>query len=56
MTGVQLPAGVMIRFFSPSNSFQTSSGAHPASYPVGAGSCYSGGKADEAWRWALTST
>jgi hypothetical protein len=34
---------------------QTDSGAHPASYPVGTGDSFPGGKAAGAWSWALTS-
>jgi hypothetical protein len=51
--GVRFPAGA--RDISLLHSFQTGSGAHPASYPMGTGSCFSGGKAAGAWSWPLTS-
>jgi hypothetical protein len=35
---------------------QTGSGAHPASYPMGAGSYFTGSKAAGTWSWPLTST
>jgi len=35
---------------------QKSSGAHPASYPMGTRSAFHGGKAARAWSWPLTST
>jgi len=34
---------------------QTGSGAHPASYPVGTGCFFPGGKAAGAWSWPLIS-
>jgi hypothetical protein len=34
---------------------QTGSGAHPASYPMGTGGSFPGGKAAGAWGWPLTS-
>jgi hypothetical protein len=40
------PAGA--RDFSVLHSVQTGSGDHPASCPIGAGSCFPGGKAAEA--------
>jgi hypothetical protein len=33
---------------------QTSSGVHPASYPVGTGGSFPEGKAARAWSWPLT--
>jgi hypothetical protein len=36
-------------------SVQTGSGAHPASYPIGTGRYFPGGKAEGAWSWLLTS-
>jgi hypothetical protein len=33
---------------------QTGSEAHPASYPIGTGGSFPGGKAAGAWSWALT--
>jgi hypothetical protein len=37
------------------DTVQTGSGAHPASYPMGTGSSFPGGKAVGAWSWPLTS-
>jgi hypothetical protein len=34
---------------------QNSSGAHPASYPMGTRGSFSGGKVDGVWSWPLTS-
>jgi hypothetical protein len=34
---------------------QTGSGAHPASYPMGIGGSFPGGKAVRAWSWPLNS-
>jgi hypothetical protein len=34
---------------------QNGSGARPASYPVGTGGSFAGGKAAEEWNWPLTS-
>jgi hypothetical protein len=36
-------------------SVQTDSGVHPASYPVGTGGSFPGGKAAGPWSWPLTS-
>jgi hypothetical protein len=33
---------------------QTGPGAHPASYPMGAGGSFPGGKAAGVWSWPLT--
>jgi hypothetical protein len=41
-TGVRFPVGA--RNFSPLHSFQTGSGAYPASYPMGTGASFSWGK------------
>jgi hypothetical protein len=41
--------------FSLQHHVQTGSGAHPASYPVGTGGSFPGGKATGAWSWPLTS-
>jgi hypothetical protein len=41
--------------FSLRHRVQTSSGAHPASYPMGTRGCFPGGKEAEAWSWPLTS-
>jgi hypothetical protein len=38
-------------FFSPLHRVQTGSGVHSASYPMGAGGSYPGGKAAVAWSW-----
>jgi hypothetical protein len=51
-TGIRSPAGE--EKFS-LHRVQTGSGAHPASYPVGTGTCFTGGKAAGAWSWPLTS-
>jgi len=40
MTGVLFPAGAMMGFFSLCPFIQTSSGAHPASYPMGTRGSY----------------
>jgi hypothetical protein len=37
--------------FSLLHVIQTGSGAHPASYPMGTGTSFPGGKADEGWSW-----
>jgi hypothetical protein len=34
---------------------QTGSGAHPASYPMGTGGFFPGGKAAGTWSWPITS-
>jgi hypothetical protein len=39
--------------FSLRHRVQTCSGAHQASYPMGTGASFSGGKATEAWSWGL---
>jgi len=41
-------------FFSPRYRFQTGSGVHPPSYPMGNGGSYPGGKAAGAWNCPLT--
>jgi hypothetical protein len=41
--------------FSLHHRVQNGSGAHPASYPMGTRSSFSGGKAAGAWSWPLTS-
>jgi hypothetical protein len=41
-TGVRVPAEAGISFFR--HRIQTSSGAHPASYQMGTGGSYTGGK------------
>jgi hypothetical protein len=38
------------------HSVQTDSGTHPASYPMGTGGSFPGGKAVGAWSWPLTSS
>jgi hypothetical protein len=48
--GVRVPVGSRIFLLS------TSSRSHPASYPMGAGGSFPGGKAAGEWRWPLTST
>jgi len=35
--------------------YVTGSGAHPASYPMGTGGSFLGGKAAGSWSWPLTS-
>jgi len=37
------------------NRVQNGSGAHPASYPMGTGGSFLGGKAAGAWSWPLAS-
>jgi hypothetical protein len=49
---VRFPA---VKDFSLLHSIQTDSGAHPASYPMGTGGSFPGGKAGEAWSWPLAS-
>jgi hypothetical protein len=41
--------------FSLHHRVQNGSGAHPASYPMGSGGSFPGGKAAGAWSWPLTS-
>jgi len=41
--------------FSLHHRFQNGSGIHPASYPMGTGSSFPGGKAAGVWSWPLTS-
>jgi hypothetical protein len=41
--------------FSLLHRVQTSSGVHPASYPMGTGSSFPGGKAARTWGWPLIS-
>jgi hypothetical protein len=50
---IRFPAGA--GNFSLHHRVQNGSGAHPASYPVGTGGSFPGGKAAEAWSWPLTS-
>jgi len=38
-----------------SNRVQTGSGANPASYPIGTGDSFLGGKAAGVWSWPLSS-
>jgi len=47
-------AGTTKQFFSISHSVQTSSGVLPASYPMGTGSSFPGGKMTGVWSWPLT--
>jgi hypothetical protein len=51
--GVRFPAWA--GNFSLRHRVQTSSGAHPASHPVGTRASFPGSKADGAWSWPLTS-
>jgi hypothetical protein len=51
--GVRVPVGSE---FSLLHIAQTSSGAHPASYPMGTWGSFSGGKAAGVWSWPLTSS
>jgi hypothetical protein len=53
MTGFRFPEGA--GNFSLRHHVQTGSGVHPASYPMGTGSSFTGGKAAGAWNWPLTS-
>jgi len=53
MIGVRFLAGV--GNFSPQHHVHTSSGAYPASYPVGTMGYFPGGKVARAWSWPLTS-
>jgi hypothetical protein len=41
--------------FSLLHVIQTGSGAHPASYPIGMGGSFPGGKEAGVWSWPLTS-
>jgi hypothetical protein len=50
--GVRVPLGSRIFSF---NVFQTSSGVHPVSYPMGTGGFLPSSKAAGAWSWPLTS-
>jgi hypothetical protein len=43
------------RIFPPLHVVQTSSGAHPAPYPMGTGGSFPRGKTAGAWSWPLTS-
>jgi hypothetical protein len=52
-SGVRFPAGA--GNFSLNHCVQTSSGAHPASYPMGIRDYFPGGKVAGAWSWPLTS-
>jgi hypothetical protein len=49
---VRFPA---VQDFSFLHSVQTGSGTQPASYPMGTGGSFPGGKAAGAWSWPLTS-
>jgi len=42
------------RNFSPLNHVRTIYGAHPASYPMGIGISFPGGKVAKAWSWRPT--
>jgi hypothetical protein len=53
MIGFRFPARA--GNFSLRHHVQTSYGAHPASYPMGTGSPFRGGKVAVAWNWPLTS-
>jgi hypothetical protein len=46
--------GTENKFFFPQN-VQSGSGAHPATYSMGTGVSFSGGKAAGAWGWPLIS-
>jgi hypothetical protein len=50
---VWFPAGA--GSVSPHRRVQNGSGTHSASYPMGTGGSFPGGKADGAWSWPLTS-
>jgi hypothetical protein len=50
---VRFPAGA--GNFSHHHRVQNGSGVHPASYPMGTGCFFPGGKVAEAWGWPLTS-
>jgi hypothetical protein len=52
-SGVRVPAEV--GNFSLHYHAQAGSGAHPASYPMGARGSFPGGKADGAWSWPVAS-
>jgi hypothetical protein len=52
-SGVRVPEGA--GNFSLHHRVQNGSEAHPASYPMGTGSPFPGGKAAGAWSWPLTS-
>jgi hypothetical protein len=52
-TGVPFPTGAGT--FLPRHRVQTSSGAHPASYPMGTRGTSTGSKVAGAWSWPLTS-
>jgi hypothetical protein len=54
MIGVRLPAGA--GNYPLHHRIQTGSGAHPASFPIGSGSSFPGGKTAGAWSSPLTST
>jgi hypothetical protein len=49
---VRFPAGA--GNFSLHHRVQNGSGAHQASYPMGTGDSFPGGKAAGAWSWPLT--
>jgi hypothetical protein len=51
--GVWVPVGSE---FSLLHIIQTGSGAHPASYPMGTGGSFLGGKVAGVWSWPLTSS
>jgi hypothetical protein len=52
VVGVRVPVG---QEFSLLRVAQTDSGAHSVSYQIGTGGSFPGVKAEEAWRWPLTS-
>jgi hypothetical protein len=51
--GIGVPSPGRVKNFL--HVVQTGSEAHPASYPLGSGGSFLGGKAAEAWSWPLTS-
>jgi hypothetical protein len=52
-SGIRFSAGA--GNFSLHHCVQNGSGAHPASYPMGTGGSFPGGKAAGAWSWPHTS-
>jgi len=54
MAGFRFPAGER-KEFSLHHRIQTGSRTHSASYLMGTGGSFSGGKAAGAWSWPLTS-
>jgi hypothetical protein len=53
MIGVRIPVGA--GSFSLRHRVQNGFGAHPASYPMGTGCTFPGGKSARAWSWPLIS-